>query len=263
MSKTSFNPKTGAAPAADNGLPLFFKTPVPLDAKRHAKAGLLPAQDMYFAASTNSVVINAVEFFEACRQYPIVFTSGRDCLPAAVVGLEQKNYFVDDRGRWKEEAYIPAYVRKYPFVFMEVPERKEFMLCIDEDSSQLKINGSKDALPLYNENAPSAVTKNALEFCTAYHNHYLFTRSFCDAITKAGLLTETRSDAKLASGRELHLGGFLSIDEKRVKAMSDETVLEFFKKGWLPLIYAALMSGNNWKKLVDMAGRIEKKRRAN
>ena len=264
MSKASFNPKTGAAPAApqDSNLPLFFRKPAPLDLKRHAKAGLLPTQDIAFAATTNSIMVNAIEFFEAAKQYPIVFTQGEVPLPVVIVGLEQKNYFVGKDGSWKTGSYIPAYVRKYPFVFMDVPERNEFVLCIDEAASQYKENGGKDAVALYKDGKPSDMTKNALEFCTAYHNHHQVTRKFCEAVQAAGLLTPTRSDAKLASGREIHLGGFQSIDEKKVNALPDATVLEFFKKGWLPLLYAALMSGANWKKLVDLAA-LEEKSKAN
>jgi hypothetical protein len=257
MAKNATNPKKESE-SPDN-LPLFFKKPVPLDMKRHAKATLLPTQDLSFAAKTNSIVVNAVEFFEAAKQYPIVFTQGENPLPAVIVGLEQKNYFVNSKGQWEKGAYLPAYVRKYPFVFMDVPDRNQFVLCVDEGASQYKENGGgKEALPLYNKENPSDLTRNALEFCTAYHNHHQLTRRFCEDIKRADLLTPTRSDARLSSGREIHLGGFQAIDEKKVAALPDETILEFFKKGWLPLIYAALMSSSNWKKLVDMAAELEK-----
>lgn len=260
MGKNATNPKADkTAAGSSTGLPLFFQRPVPLDLKRHAKAALLPVQDLRFAATTNSILINAVEFFEAAKQYPIVFTQSESPMPAVIVGLEQNNYFVNDKGAWKEGAYLPAYVRKYPFVFMDVPERNEFLLCIDEAAPQYKENGAKDAIPLYKDNAPSELTRNALEFCTAYHNHHQLTAKFCEDIRAADLLTPTRSDAKLYTGREIHLGGFQAIDDKKVAALSDEKVVEFFKKGWMPLIYAALMSASNWKRLVDMAAADEKK----
>src|SRR5690606_31810160 len=109
----------------------------------------------------------------------------------------------------------------------------------------------------YKDAQPSDLTKNALEFCTAYHNHHQLTRRFCDDMKAAGLLTLTRSDAKLFNGREIHLGGLQAIDEKKVNELPEATILEFFKKGWLPLIYSALMSGSNWKKLVDIAAERE------
>jgi hypothetical protein len=252
------NAQTQQAPKDEAAnLPLFFKNPKPLDMKRHADAGLMPVQDLSFTNETNSILINAVEFFEAAKQYPIVFTQGEVPLPAVIVGLEKQNYFVNEQGSWKPEAYLPAYVRKYPFVFMDMPERKEFLLCIDEGAPQYKEKGGKDSLPLYKSGQPSELTKNALEFCTAYHNHHQLTRRFCEDLKAHDLLTATRSDAKLFNGREIHLGGFLAIDEKKVNALPDATILEFFKKGWLPLIYSALMSGSNWKKLVDMAAERE------
>lgn len=241
-------------------LPLFFKKPVQLDIARHAKAGLVTSSDATFAATTNSIVLNAVEFFEATKNYPIVFTQTDNPMPVAIVGLEQGNYFVDAKGSWKEGAYVPAYVRKYPFIFLEVPDRDQLILCIDEDAPQFKENGGKDTVPLYKDSEPSELTKNALEFCGAYHSHYQLTRQFCDALKEVELLTPTRSDSKLANGREIHLGGFLAIDEKKLNELPEAKVLEFFKKGWLSLIYAALMSTSNWNRLVEMAAAIEKKK---
>jgi len=244
------------APTVKN-LPLFFERPVALDMKRHAKAGVLPMQDISFAATTNSIIVNAAEFFEAAKHYPIVFTQGDAPLPAVIVGLEQQNYFVGAKGQWKEGAYLPAYVRKYPFVFMDAPERNEFLLCVDEASAQYKVGGGKGTLQLFKDSVPSEVTRNALEFCTAYHNHHQHTRHFCKDIADAGLLIPMRSDTKLNNGREVRLGGFLSIDEKKLSALPDAKVLEFFKKGWLPFIYASLMSAANWTKLADMAASHE------
>lgn len=240
-------------------LPLFFKRPRPLELERHGKAGLVPVPDTAFATQTNSILINAIEFSEAAKQYPIVFTHAELPLPVVVLGLEQENYFVDAKGKWKEDVYIPAYVRKYPFVFMDATERREFLLCIDEAASQFREKGGKDTMPFYEGDKPSELTRNALEFCTSFHNHHQMTRQFCQALVDAQLLMPVRSDAKLSSGREIHLSGFQTIDEQKFNALPEATILEFHKKGWLPLIYFMLMSSSNWKKLVDMAAAREGK----
>jgi len=254
MVKSAAKPKSVVVNTQDaRNFPLFFERPAALDTNRHAKAGLLPVQDFSFAANTNSIQVNAVEFFEAARQYPIVFTQSELPFPLAIVGLEQQNYFVSNKGQWKEGAYLPAYVRKYPFVFMDVPERNEFVLCIDEAAPQYKENGDKNTVPLFKGDDPSELTVNALEFCTSYHNHHQLTRNFCNDIQAAGLLMPMRSDIKLANGREIALAGFQTIDEKKMSALPEAKVLEFFKKGWLPLIYIALLSASNWKSLVDLA----------
>ena len=259
MFKNLTNAKKKPEQEVVGNFPLFFKKPVPVDAQRHAHAGLLVTQDVSFAAGTNSIMLNAIEFFEASRHYPIVFLDAEIPLPVAIVGLEKKNYFVNSKNHWKEGAYIPAYVRKYPFIFMEAAERQQFVLCIDEAAPQFREIGGKDTLPLFKDGAATDTGRGALEFCTSYQKHYLVTQNFCAELKKLELLVPAQSDTKLVSGRDIHLGGFLAVDEKKINELPDETIVDFFKKGWLPLIYTALLSNLNWKTLADMAAEAEKK----
>jgi hypothetical protein len=241
-----------AAQAA--GLPLFFSAPRALESGRHAKATVAPGADYGFARATNSLPLDAIEFIEASKQYPIVFTGGAQPIPVAVVGLEQANYFVDKEGKWTTDAYIPAYVRQYPFVFFERAEEKKFYLCIDEAASNFSLEGTKEGAALYGENGqPSDLTKNALQFCTSYYNHHLITRNLMEDLTKHGLLAPYHSEATLNSGRKVSLSGFQIIDEKKLNALPDDVYLEFRKKGWLAFIYMALASITNWKMLVTKA----------
>src|SRR5258708_11407405 len=125
------------APASGAGLPLFYKDPHVLEPGRHRSAGLVIPEGMGFAAATNSVPIAADEFFAAQAHYPIVFTSGDAPSAVAVVGVfGDRNAFLDAAGRWQAGAYVPAYVRRYPFIFVRgdsTPER--WMLAVDEASS--------------------------------------------------------------------------------------------------------------------------------
>jgi hypothetical protein len=102
-------------------LPLFYQRPEPLRADQHAAYRLVSKPDFKFAAKTNAVPIMASEFVAAARHYPIVF-AGTPVMPAAVLGFEQFNLFVDDEGLWQDSrTYIPAYVRRYPFTFITPP----------------------------------------------------------------------------------------------------------------------------------------------
>lgn len=250
-----------AAAAAEAVFPLFFKNPRPLDVNRHKQATITPDKGYAFAAETNSIPMNAIEFIEASRHYPIVFTGGDTSTPAVVVGLEKQNYFVDAKdGSWKSGRYIPAYVRQYPFVFMEVPEQEKFFLCVDEAAPHFNAGASKakDTSALYTAaGEASPLTQHVLDFCTAFYNHFRITANFCADLRAHNLLIPYKSDAKLASGRQISLGGFLMIDEKAFNSLSEKVFLEFRAKGWLPFIYFALASGTNWKGLVDIASAVE------
>lgn len=238
--------------------PLFIKEARLLDSSRHCSSGILPTSDLSFARSTNSILINIVEFFDAAKYYPIVFTSGLTPHPVVVVGLETANYFVDVTGKWNNDSYVPAYVRKYPFVLMENTAHNKVFLCIDESSPHFRNICEKDVLPLFDEGKPSVVTMNALQFCTEYQNHHDLTQKFSEDIVAAGLLKPMQSDVTLFNGREIHLGGFLSVSERHLKDLPDTGVLDFHRKGWLPLLHAALMSGRNWSRLVDLAAKHER-----
>jgi hypothetical protein len=263
MARKSDKTDPSSEPSADGeapksaGLPMFFTQPRPLDIRRHAQAAIRPGSDFGFARDTNSILLNAVEFIEAARHYPIVFTNDEQSLPAAIVGLERGNYFVEGSD-WKPDTYIPAYVRQYPFVFLERPQEDKFYLCIDEGAPQFSMQAGEGAMPLYKEDgSPSPLTQNALQFCAAFYNHFRITRNFCEDLKKHGLLSAYQSDATLPSGRSVQLSGFLMIDEKALNQLSNEVFLEFRKKGWLPFIYFALSSGANWKRLLWLAGQSE------
>lgn len=242
----------------NNSLPLFFKRPTVIDADHHAQAGLVTQENMGFAANTNSIFLNCVEFAEAAKHYPIVFSGSDLPMPAALTGLETSNYFVGKNDAWEKDTYIPAYVRRYPFVLMEIPEQEKFVLCVDEEAPQFRAKGGKDTLPLFTEGKASEMALNALNFCRSFQQQYDITREFCTALKEADLLSPTRSDATLPNGREIHLAGFQIIDEGKLGKLSDAQILEFHKKGWLPLIYFVLMSASNWRSLISMATEAEK-----
>lgn len=252
-----------AEKASNAGLPLFISKPFALDKSRHAASGVSPTQDYSFAKQTNSIPLNAIEFVEACKYFPIVFSPGETPSPVAVMGLEQSNYFVSADGNWLERSYIPAYVRQYPFVFFEQKAENKFYLCVDEDAPSFNLEAKKGDLPLFDAKGETTqTTKNALEFCTAYYNHHQITRNFCEDMKKHDLLVPYQSEAKLPSGQNMNLGGFLMLDEQRFNALSDEVILEFRKKGWLAFIYLAFTSATNWKYLFNLASAEKLKKKS-
>lgn len=245
---------TSAKEADDEGnLPLFFKRPAVLDKERHATAALSSGELFTFAKPANSVPLNTIEFIEASKHYPIVFTDEASPLPVAILGLEKENYFVDKKGNWLDNAYLPAYVRQYPFMFYQPEGGDRFFLCIDEGAPHFRTKMGEGCAAFYEKGEPSAMAKRALEFCTAYQQHLHITRNFCKDLVAYKLLTPHSSNVTLASGKKLALHGFSIIDEAAFNALPDEVFLEFRQKGWLAFIYLAMASSSNWKQLVQLA----------
>jgi hypothetical protein len=212
-------------------MPLFYRKPQPLVPVIHDDVRLKDG-DYAFAAETNAISVAVVEFTSAMRHYPIVFSEG-EAFPVAVLGLGQGNRFVTD-GRWAEGAYVPAYVRRYPFVFIEA-SADSFALALDVGSDRV-VNDGGEGIALFADGKPTAFTDSAMAFCREFHSAHLQTQAFVAALVERDLLVPQQADAKLNSGEQRLLGGFRVVDRERFAALPDDEVLEWHRKGWLALI---------------------------
>lgn len=246
---------TKATPAAPQ--PLFYISPEPITLERHAEAGLQEVANLNFARATNSIPLNAIEFSEAARSYPIVFTSGSEPMPVALVGLENENYFLDISGKWREDSYIPAYVRKYPFALMESPDRQQWILCVDEGAQHFTTQTPQN--PFYADGKPAELATRALDFCSAFQQHYRLTQDFVAALQSQKLLIERVSTLTLPDGASVNLRGFMTIDEEKFLKLPDDIYLEWRRLDWITLIHSVLLSQVNWKYLAAMATGVLKR----
>jgi len=255
MPKKATETQPSASAQSEPVLPVLYRKPMPLDPLRHGSKSLKRMTDFPFARNTNSVPINGVEFPFVMRHYPIVFTAGERPNPVAVLGVRtDKNLFVNEWGGWTDGLYVPAYIRRYPFIFMEDTGGERLILCVDEESGLLSDDSKR---PLFADDKPTDVVTHALDFCTEFQAQHNATAEFGRALEKHDLLIPNRADISLVSGEKLTLGGFRMVDEARFHALPDDVFLEWRKKGWLHLVYCHLMSSINWGRLADLADKAE------
>jgi hypothetical protein len=233
------------------GLPLFYAAPVPLSGNAHGAWRLLPG-DAAFAAAEPAAPLSASEFGAAARCYPILFTADVTS-PVALMGLDRANLFVTD-GRWAEGAYVPAYIRRYPFLLIEAADKSGFALAIDEASPQLAKSGRKGQ-PLFVKGEPADVTKQALEFCRLFNLDHVHTRAFCAALDDADVLIDRRANVALPDGRTLGVQGFKVVDPEKFAALPDDMVIAWHRQGWLALVHFHLASLERFTDLLVRQGR--------
>ncbi|MCB1538651.1 MAG: SapC family protein [Rhodospirillales bacterium] len=240
---TSSSAETGTAPAQP--LPLFYVRPTLLDARAHADVVIPKAMTYDFAAKVTAVPINLVEFPQVAHHYPIAFSRDAAATPVAIVGVrEGENLFVDQAGQWAENAYIPAYVRRYPFILSESPDGRQLSLCID-DTPQTMQRGTQDRL-FDDKGQPAQPAKNAMEFCRSFHVAAKQTEAFARVLADSGLLVERSAEMTLNNGRRVSFSGFRIVDEEKFNQLSEKTLVEWRDKGWLAGVYAHLFSGLHW-----------------
>ncbi len=227
---------------------LFYQNIVPLNDKGHADLRVQPLRTYRFAATSNSVPVLAGEFAECARRYPIVFArSDTGTVPAVMLGLrDHENLFVDAAGRWMS-GYIPAFVRRYPFV-LGAGEGGQMVVCVDDKASCFS---KTEGEPLFVDGQPSATLKQSMNFLREFQNAAEATAAMATRIEALGLLRDADSLAQLKNGKQFRLGGMRVIDEQRLAELDDVTTLELFRSGAMRLIHIHLMSLGNLSSLID------------
>jgi SapC protein len=238
--------------------PQFYEHPVALNAKTHLNLRIKPADEgLRFSGKTNSVLLAGIEFPEASKHFPIVFAKvgANQVLPMALLGFrDQENLFVDAGGRWKGE-YVPAYIRRYPFVLANGGDGKKMTVCIDESFPGF---GADEGQALFNaKGEPTDYLKGVLAFLQDYQAQIERTDLFLKRLREFGLLTDVAANVKLPSGESYSLQGLMMVDERKLQALPDDKALQLFRSGELAWIYSHLLSIGNFARLLGRAAPAE------
>lgn len=234
-----------------NQLPLFYKSLIPLTSTEHLNFGIQTNFGQAFAHEVNAVPITVDEFAAAQRYYPIVFAPGPDGgTPLVLLGLrEGENLFCDKEGKWNPATYVPAYVRRYPFLLAKLaPDAEELSLCFDDQSGVVIAGGEGK---LFEGTEPSDVTKNILSFCEQFEHAVQRTRQFMQDINELDLLVD--AEATINEGAQpIVFRGFHMIAEDKVQNMHGDKARKLVKSGGMGLIYAHFFSLQTMRELYAM-----------
>jgi hypothetical protein len=232
-----------ATQPAPNALPIFYGGLEPLSSNVHPDHRNRSADRAPFLANSHAVPITIDEFVSAQRYYPIVFSSGEGNVPLALMGLnEGVNVFVDADGKVQDEVYIPAYVRRYPYMLARLaPDAEELSLCFDPTSGLVGAFDEGDRL--FDDGKPSETTNNILKFCEEFELSAQRTANFMTDLKATGLLMDGEVSIQPPGAEQPFLyRGFQMVDEEKLRNLSEEEASKLHKNGMLALIYAHLFS---------------------
>lgn len=229
---------------------LLYKEIKALNRDEHKVLKIKPAADCGFAANTHLVPLAGLEFFQAARHYPIVFI-GQDeqLMPIALLGLtEGHNSYLDESSQWQANTYIPAFVRRYPFVLAQ-DDADNFTVCFDAAYAGWNEDDGRELFNTEGEN--SAYLDEMIQFLQNFTHEMERTRELVKALNELELLTPRTLQLTHPSGESFLLRDFQAVDEARFSELTDEQVLSLHKSGFLGWIYAHLMSLGNANHLFE------------
>lgn len=235
---------------------LIYESAVPVTSTRHGDASVQAGADYGFSRRVNSVPLMAVEFPHAAAEYAIVFGGTADAfVPAVILGMRgDENLYLNAEGGWQAK-YIPAFVRRYPFVFASSEDGKTFTLCIDEAFPGFNREGRGQRL-FGEDKKPTTYVNSVLKFLEQYQIEFRRTQAFCQKLKELALLEPMRAQAKLGSGEQLALTGFMAVSRDKLKALPGDKLAELAKTDELELLYLHLHSMRNFAAMGERLGRI-------
>ncbi len=233
---------------------LFYHKPVALNREAHRKLKIRPVPSFAYARTVNSVPLTGNEFAAAARTLPIVFINDakQQPNPIALLGLRRdENLFVEADGNWSG-GYIPAFIRRYPFVLIEKPGSDTMTVGIDEAFPGF--NADEGESIFAEDGSEGASLKRAMEFLNAYQTDARRTQDFLAQLKRLDLLIPRAINVQLKDGTKFSVDGFSVVDEARLVKLDEKEAGALLRSGYLGWIYMHLLSMAN---VADLSSRLD------
>ena len=227
----------------------MFTTLEALDTQKHAELCYRGVEGYAFAHKVSWAPLACSEMVQAAREMPVMFTLGEAVRPVALMGLKRDtNAFVDVDGAWRGR-YVPAHLRRYPFVLGETGKEGEFVVMIDRDAPNFSLpeEAVEGAAPIFQDGKPLAggIVEKAREFLLDFQRELQQSERFLAPLKTHGVLVERQLTLTRNGRQEVVVNGFAMVDVERLKALDDATLAEWARSGLLGLVTAHLHSQGN------------------
>jgi hypothetical protein len=236
---------------------LIYERAVPVTQQRHGDWSIKTGTDYTFARHVNSVPLMATEFQSAAAEYAIVFAGTEEAvMPAVILGFrDRQNLFLTDTGGWQPK-YVPAFVRRYPFVFSSSDDGARFTLCIDEEFAGCNQEGRGERL-FDSQGERTQYLESMLGFLQAFQVQFQRTQAFCGKLKQLDLLEPMHAQFTPSTGQPIALTGFMAVNRDRLKGLSGERLAELARTDELELVYTHLQSMRNFSPMAERAAKAD------
>ncbi|WP_297731159.1 SapC family protein [uncultured Maricaulis sp.] len=230
----------------------LYKNVEPLNRQKHATYGVnTVTQPFNFLKEWHFVPAISAEFAFACGSYPIIFL-GEKKMPVLVMGLRQgSNLFVTEDGQFDNEHYIPAYVRRYPFVSAANPNDQPSTVCVDLDADF--VVSENPERPFFDANGePTDYTQQAIDFVSAFENDAKTTEAFVERLIALDLLE--KKDVKVSNPQDpdnpVTVAEYFGVSSEKFDALPADKLKEMQTNGDLGAIVSHIISLQRWERIL-------------
>jgi hypothetical protein len=222
----------------------------PINKTEDKNKAIKEVKDFSYAKEQISAPITVAEFYEACKDYPILFAKdvNNSWIATVMMGYKEKeNLFVGENGIWEKQRYIPAHIRRYPFIYVNT-DNDQLTLAVEGD---FKSEAKEDEVrKLFAEDGTNSEFLNSvLGFLNQFHSDALATAAFIKQLEEWELLEEKVANIVTPDGKNYSINGFYVVNEEKLKHLSKKKKEAICGKNVTPLITAHLISLSNIQKI--------------
>jgi len=232
------------ATQAPNNLPMLYRGLEPLNRQAHGDKKMHRLDSIPAVNQAHAIPVTVDEFMLAGRFYPIIFSAGEQPVPLALMGLhEGANTFFDAEGMLIDRSvYVPAYLRRYPFMLARLTEATDQLsLCFDPTSDA--IGDFDDGEALFDGDNPSQATNEILAFCEQFEQAGQRTGAFMSELQSMGLLMDGEVAIQPEGSEQPFVyRGFQMVDEAKFRDLRGDELRKMNQSGSLALVMAHLFS---------------------
>jgi len=229
----------------------MFSKPVILNKIAHKALRFSAVGGFSFADQFHAIPVCPAEFYQAAKEYPIVFArhAERDeFYPVLITGLKEgQNLLVGPEGQWLAR-YVPAAIRSYPFTYHK-QDGGEPLVLVDEAYPGF---GHDVGISLFTaEGEFSLELKEKLRFLQDHLNQVELGQQFTRRLQELDLLVERTAQFVNNDRSGFMVNGCWVVDEAKLYALRDEDFLPLARQGYLALATAHLLSLSNFTLLAE------------
>lgn len=229
-------------------LPMLYGALDLLDRDRHRTLRIAPPTNLEFTARSHVFPLNATEFRRASRDFPIVFLR---------VGSRPVSVMVTSRApgsngglgadlQWRAGMYVPAYIRRYPFILVQYESGQK--IGFDPDAPHFLNEGGE---PIFPSGSDGGALARIQSFCGAFDLAARETEAFSFSLDENKLLLPAQTSISVSGVQDIVVDGFEVVDEARLRALNPETLADWLRRGWLSFIESHHASLDRWADMVS------------
>lgn len=227
----------------------MFKSLETLDTKLHGDLTYKGLSGFSHARALVNAPLTASEVAEASKDFPILFPISGKLLPIALLSLEnEKSVFVSKNGEWLAD-YIPAHIRRYPFVLGNTNQKGRYAVMIDRAAPQFS---ERKGEPLFVDGKPveGGIVERARGFLVEFQELLERTEKLLHPLEEKGVLVARQFNIERGKDKKVAVKGFRQVDEAALRKLDDATLAAWVRSGLMAVVVAHLHSLSNAKRLL-------------